>query len=211
MSVRPAEAAELDYLARVWYDGWQDAHAHIMPAELARIRTLESFRERLEAALPDVRVVGPFPTPVGFCLVKGDELYQLLSGEGGRAPRPPSWRRRSAAAAASDRLACVRSATERGFYEKCGWRRVGTVAYQPDAADGAALDVWRYETNAIVSCPSTMTGPGWPGMTIRYHASPTVPALIFLALLAILGRAGRAAVRDLSARADRRGQRPPPH
>ena len=152
MSVRPAEAAELDHLARVWYDGWQDAHAHIMPAELARIRTLESFRERLEAALPDVRVVGPFPTPVGFCLVKGDELYQLyVSGEA----------RGSGAAAtlvadAEDRLAArgvetawlacaIGNDRAARFYEKCGWRRVGTVAYQPDAADGAALDVWRYE------------------------------------------------------------------
>ena len=32
------------------------------------------------------------------------------------------------------------------FYEKCGWRRAGTVVYQPDAADGAPpLEVWRYE------------------------------------------------------------------
>ncbi len=31
------------------------------------------------------------------------------------------------------------------FYEKCGWRRAGTVAYEPDAAFGMPLDVWRYE------------------------------------------------------------------
>ena len=77
MIVRSAEAAELDHLAKLWYDGWQDAHARILPAELTRIRTLDSFRHRLAEALPRVRVVGPFPAPVGFCILKGDELYQL--------------------------------------------------------------------------------------------------------------------------------------
>jgi ribosomal protein S18 acetylase RimI-like enzyme len=77
MNIRPAEPAEIDHLAKVWYDGWQDAHARILPAELARIRTLESFRDRLRAALRDVRVAGPSPTPVGFCMLQGDELYQL--------------------------------------------------------------------------------------------------------------------------------------
>jgi siroheme synthase len=49
MTVRNAEATELDRLARVWFDAWRDAHEHLVPAELARVRTLESFRERLEA------------------------------------------------------------------------------------------------------------------------------------------------------------------
>ena len=66
MNVRAAEPAELDHLAQVWYDGWQDAHLEILPAALRRFRTLASFRERLLAALPDVRVAGPLGEPVGF-------------------------------------------------------------------------------------------------------------------------------------------------
>ncbi len=31
------------------------------------------------------------------------------------------------------------------FYEKCGWRRAGTVTYQPDASYRTPLEVWRYE------------------------------------------------------------------
>ena len=68
MDVRPAEEEDIDHLARVWYDGWQDAHAKILPAELARVRTLESFRSRLEEALPTVRVVGGAPASVLFLL-----------------------------------------------------------------------------------------------------------------------------------------------
>lgn len=56
MDVRVAEGEEIDRLAKIWYDGWQDAHAHIVPAQLARVRTLESFRDRLQAALASVRV-----------------------------------------------------------------------------------------------------------------------------------------------------------
>lgn len=52
-------------LAQTWYDAWPDAHAEILPAELARMRTLDSFRDRLEAALPRVRVAGPLGTPLG--------------------------------------------------------------------------------------------------------------------------------------------------
>jgi ribosomal protein S18 acetylase RimI-like enzyme len=76
--VRAAEELEIDHLAKLWYDGWHDSHARIVPAELTRLRTLESFRDRLQAALPNVRVVGPSGAPVGFCIVRDDELYQLF-------------------------------------------------------------------------------------------------------------------------------------
>jgi len=75
--IRFAERSEIGALARLWYDGWQGAHAHILPVELARLRTLESFEERLQARLADVRAIGPVGTPLGFCMLKGDELYQL--------------------------------------------------------------------------------------------------------------------------------------
>src|SRR6185295_12224637 len=77
MDIRPAEASELDALTTLWHDGWQDAHAAIVPAELALQRTLDSFRRRLTAALADLRVAGPLGAPLGFHQLKGDELYQL--------------------------------------------------------------------------------------------------------------------------------------
>jgi ribosomal protein S18 acetylase RimI-like enzyme len=150
--VRPAQAAEIDHLAKVWYDGWHDAHARILPAELTRIRTLESFRDRLQAALADVRVVGPFPTPVGFCIVKGEELYQLYVSAEARGSGVAAALMADAEARFAEKgvelawLACaVGNDRAARFYEKRGWRRSGTVIYQPDAADGMPLEVWRYE------------------------------------------------------------------
>jgi ribosomal protein S18 acetylase RimI-like enzyme len=152
-SVRAAEAAEIDHLAKVWFDGWQDAHSRILPVELTRIRTLESFRDRLEGSLPDVRVVGSFPAPVGFCIVKGDELYQLYvsaeaRGSGVAAALMDDAEARLAEAGVEIAWLACAVGNERAarFYEKCGWRRAGTVVYQPDAAHGAPpLEVWRYE------------------------------------------------------------------
>jgi hypothetical protein len=78
MRVRDAEEGAIEPLARIWYDAWQDAHAQIVPAELTRLGTLQSFSERLRSALPSVRVVGSPGEPLGFCMVKDDELYQLF-------------------------------------------------------------------------------------------------------------------------------------
>jgi ribosomal protein S18 acetylase RimI-like enzyme len=152
MSVRPAEAAEIDHLAQVWYDAWHDAHARILPAELTRIRTLESFRDRLQAALPDVRVVGPLPTPVGFCILKGDELYQLYvsaeaRGSGAAAALVADAEARLVAGGVEIAWLACAIGNERAarFYEKCGWRRAGRVTFEPEGPNGTALEVWRYE------------------------------------------------------------------
>ena len=153
IDVRQASTAELDQLARVWYNGWQDAHAAIVPAELKRLRTLESFRQRLEAILPEVRVVGSAGAPVGFCMLKGDELYQLYVSSPARGSGVAAALIADAEARLADRgvstawLACA-IGNERAarFYEKRGWRRVGTMINDAETSEGTfLLEVWRYE------------------------------------------------------------------
>ena len=73
MDVRDVERSEIDWLAHVWHDGWREAHIRILPAELARLRTLDSFRERLKHALSRIRVIGPVGDPLGFCMTKDAE------------------------------------------------------------------------------------------------------------------------------------------
>jgi GNAT superfamily N-acetyltransferase len=153
MDVRAAGVAEIDALAKIWYDGWQDAHAQILPQELARLRTLESFRDRLQTALPDVRVVGPPGEPVGFCIVKGDELYQLYVSAQSRGSGVAAALMADAEARLRDNgietawLACaIGNSRAARFYEKSGWQQVGNMINELDTPDGTfPLEVWRYE------------------------------------------------------------------
>lgn len=151
--LREPLASEVAQLARIWYDGWQDAHARILPAALARVRTLDSFAQRLAAALPRVRVAALPEGPVGFCLVEGDELNQLFVSAAARGSGVAAALVRDAEArlwTSGVRLAWLSCAigNERAarFYEKSGWLRSAAVTEQLAVPTGSfALEVWRYE------------------------------------------------------------------
>ena len=151
--VRAADETEIDQIARVWYDGWQDAHAGIVPDALVRLRTLESFRQRLLAALAHIRVVGAPGTPVGFTIVKDNELYQLFvsatyrGGGVAAALLADSEERLRQNGVTTAWLACaIGNHRAARFYEKSGWRRVGNMMNQAETSEGAfPLEVWRYE------------------------------------------------------------------
>jgi ribosomal protein S18 acetylase RimI-like enzyme len=151
--VRPAESAEIGHLAAIWHDGWHDAHAQIVPAELTRLRTMDNFRMRLLKALCDTRVVGAIDAPVGFCMVRVDELYQLYvsaqsRGSGAAAALIADGESRLRECGVNIAWLSCAIGNERAakFYEKCGWRRVGTMDDQVETSVGKfPLQVWRYE------------------------------------------------------------------
>lgn len=153
MHVRPATAAEIDHLAALWYEVWHESHASLVPEELTRLRTVDSFRDRLRHMLSDIRVVGPSGSPVGFSVIRGSELYQLFVSPESRgtgiaaALIDDAEARLSARGVETAHLACA-IGNERAarFYEKRGWRRVGTVVDLVDTERGPyPLEVWRYE------------------------------------------------------------------
>lgn len=153
LNVRDADKDEVDQLADIWYQGWQDAHAEIVPAELKRMRTFESFGDRMETLLPTARVVGPSGAPLGFHMIRDDELYQLYVSAEGRGKGVAAALIADAEARLAESgyetawLACA-IGNERAarFYEKSGWRRVGNMIIHIETTESSLdLEVWRYE------------------------------------------------------------------
>lgn len=153
MTVRTADPADLEPLARLWWSGWRDGHAAILPSELARLRTLESFTERMERALPEVRVIGPAGAPLAFHLVKGDELNQFYvdapargTGVAGELMADAEARLRAAGVELAWLACAIGNDRAARFYEKAGWRRAGTAVVPTDTSGGPyPLEVWRFE------------------------------------------------------------------
>jgi GNAT superfamily N-acetyltransferase len=153
MQVRSADAAEIDHLARLWHDGWHQTHGPLVPQELTRLRTPKSFRERLQAALPNVHVAGPLGAPIGFYVLKGDELYQLFVSPEAHGSGVAAALIADAEARLAERgvetawLACaVGNHRAARFYEKSGWCLTGMVVDPAETPSGPfPLEVWRYE------------------------------------------------------------------
>jgi GNAT superfamily N-acetyltransferase len=151
--VRSADAAEIEHLARLWYDGWHRTHAPLVPPELIRLRTIESFRERLQAALPNVRVSGPLGAPIGFYGLKGDELHLLFVSPEAHGSGVAAALIADAEAMLAEHgvemawLACaVGNNRAARFYEKSGWRLAGTFLNSAETSSGPfSLEAWRYE------------------------------------------------------------------
>lgn len=152
-TIRPAETADIDALTAIWFDGWHEAHVAIVPAALAQLRTRENFRDRLLSGLDSVRVIGPPGTPLGFVMLRGDEVYQFYVAAVARGTAVAAALMADAEAqllARDVRIACLACAVGNTraarFYEKCGWRRSGTMIVPSDTSKGSfPLEVWRYE------------------------------------------------------------------
>jgi GNAT superfamily N-acetyltransferase len=158
MTTRPAATDDIAPLARLWHDGWQDGHAHIAPEGLRKARTLESFHERLGAAMGDTFVIGPVGSPLAFFMLKDDELYQFYVGRDARGSNVAPALMRAAEAELARRghtavwLACgVGNDRAARFYDKSGWRNARTMTNVLETQDGTfEIEVWRYEKDVRV-------------------------------------------------------------
>jgi GNAT superfamily N-acetyltransferase len=157
MDVRPVEASGVTILAKLWYDGWQDAHAKILPAEFVRLRTRESFDERLRTSFSDARAVGPVGAAVGFHMLKGDELNQLYVAASSRGSGVASILIADAEAllarngVANAWLACaIGNDRAARFYEKSAWTHAGNMINRLETPAGVfSLECWRYEKTLV--------------------------------------------------------------
>ena len=144
MTPRPATPADLPASARLWHDTWHEAHWHLAAPDLVKLRTPGDFAARMAKFGDDMRVAGPEGTPVGFCVIREDELYQLFvapaaRGTGLAAALLADGEARLAAKGIREVwLDCV-IGNDRAlhFYERQGWRLDRREVVQVDTATGS--------------------------------------------------------------------------
>lgn len=153
ITIRPATLADVPAMTRIWHDGWQDGHAALVPAELAAVRTMERFGQRLEEGLADVLVATQDEKVAGLVMLLDDELYQFYVDGVARGTGLAAQLMKAAEAELARRgqrevfLYCaVGNERAARFYDKCGWHRAASEDIE--AADGGVsvmVPVWRYE------------------------------------------------------------------
>jgi len=107
--LRPARPADAEAVGHIWRDGWRDGHLGHVPAELAAVRTPESFLSRAADRVADTVVAAAH---------RGSGVAAALIAEAERAV--------AAAGHTEAWLAVVGGNTRaRRSYERCGWSDAG--------------------------------------------------------------------------------------
>jgi GNAT superfamily N-acetyltransferase len=141
--LRPARPADAGAVAAVWEEGWRDGHLGNVPAELAAVRTPESFRTRAADRVADTTVADVGGEVAGFVMVVADEVEQVYVSRAHRgagiAALLLAEAERQVAAGGHRRawLAVVAgNARARRFYERSGWTDDGPFPYQASHTAG---------------------------------------------------------------------------
>jgi GNAT superfamily N-acetyltransferase len=157
MQIRNAVPGDVVRLAEIWHSGYHEAHAALLPASLTRLRTVGSLTERLHDDLSRTRVADSGGVARGFCVTKGNELYQIFVESTARGSGiaesllHDAEQRLTLEGVERAFLACaignVRAAR---FYEKRGWHHSGNFLNKVTAADqNFSIEVWRFEKNLL--------------------------------------------------------------
>ncbi len=153
LTLRPATSDDVPILARIWFEGWHDAHHDILPESLRQHRTEARFAERLSHALNDLRVLVRDGEVLGFTYLRHNEVYQLYLGREARGSGAAAALMDDAEAQLSARgfdhliLDCaIGNGRAERFYEKRGWINAGPLPVEIETDDGAIpLTVLRFE------------------------------------------------------------------
>ncbi|MEB8336900.1 GNAT family N-acetyltransferase [Streptomyces endophyticus] len=146
LQLRPAQPADAEAVADIWYHGWGDGHRGNVPDALVEARPRDSFDERAAQRVKDTVVAVVDGQVAGFVMVAGDEVEQVYVGAAhrGTAVAP------ALLSAAEDRVATAGhlrawlavvagNARARRFYARHGWQDEGLFDHHAPGQDGPVL------------------------------------------------------------------------
>lgn len=153
IDIHPIRHHELPRAVALWHEGWIDAHVQIVPETLTRLRTYDSFLERMTRDIGSTRVATRGGRILGFSILKQDEVYQFYvapeargSGLATRLIADAETRLRETGVARAWLACTVGNDRAARFYEKAGWTRARTETLAVETSEGPFhLDIWRYE------------------------------------------------------------------
>ncbi|MGI3170229.1 GNAT family N-acetyltransferase [Pseudooceanicola sp. C21-150M6] len=153
MTFRQAATADIGPIVRLWEAAWHDAHGALVPSEVLRHRTPESFVERTRKHLDGFRLLLDGAALMGFHLCLDDEISQFYLAPQARGTGAAARLMTDAEAVLAARgyrdiwLACAEGNDRaRRFYEKTGFRCARTTEMPLGTEqDPAPIRIWRME------------------------------------------------------------------
>ena len=153
LAVRPATADDVTVLARIWHQGWGDAHQGNVPEALYAYRTEDSYPARVRDRLPRTLVADRAGLVLGFVVVVDDEVEQVYvdrAARGAGVARALLGRAEQVIAGRGHRTAWLAvvaaNAPARTAYERTGWVDSGPVDYDAEVPGGTIpVPCRRYE------------------------------------------------------------------
>jgi len=147
VTLRPAEVADADAVASIWYSGWGDGHLGNVPDELVAIRTKDSFWTRAPGRIGETTVAVVGDEVAGFVMVVADEVEQVYvsgrhRGSGVAAALITEAEHQVKAGGYDEAWLAVATgnARARRFYERSGWTDSGAFDY-PAGTDSGSIPV----------------------------------------------------------------------
>jgi len=152
VELRPARADDAEDVARIWREGWADAHLGHVPEALVAARTPASFAARAGERVADTTVATRRGAVVGFVMTTGDEVDQLYldraargGGVGGALLRHAETTVRAAGHRRAWLAVATGNAAGRRFYAHQGWLDEGRFAHRAPVPGGAVeVDCHRF-------------------------------------------------------------------
>ncbi|WP_158234131.1 GNAT family N-acetyltransferase [Oceaniglobus indicus] len=153
VTFRAAVTGDIAAITDLWDAGWHQGHGATAPAALIRLRTRDSFADRVAAHLCGCFVAEHDGALAGFVMLEGAEVYQFYvapaaQGRGvARTMMAEAEHRLHARGITDAWLACgVGNDRAARFYAKCGWRDVGRRREPMETAAGPfMLEIIRFE------------------------------------------------------------------
>ena len=150
--IRDCQASDVEFVAKLWEILWHSAHSNIVPQELVRLRTRESFVQRTHELINHIRVCGSGEAQ-GFSITRKDELYQLYvsataqgTGLAKLLIEDAETQIKTSGFSRCWLVCAVGNERASAFYKKRGWELKRTETHELETSEDAfLLECWRFE------------------------------------------------------------------